>query len=170
MKYIKKLLNLILGYKNHRIVRIKKRGPTGVDLDYDFQFLVGDEKITCLDIGANKGQTIDIFLSLFNKPTIHAFEPSSKQYEWLSSRKKTMGDAWSEVHLHQSGMGSKKSTQTFNNYGNSTLSSILPLQDTERNPYRDDIHYLENTEIVTIDTVDDFMDNNNIQFFAVFVT
>ncbi len=39
-----------------------------------------------LDVGANKGQTIQFFLKLFPDATIHAFEPNHKLYKKLNQK------------------------------------------------------------------------------------
>ena len=40
---------------------------------------------TIVDVGANKGQTIDIFTKIFPKSKIYAFEPS-ETYEFLKKK------------------------------------------------------------------------------------
>ena len=41
-----------------------------------------------IDVGANKGQTIDFFLKIFSKPKIYAFEPSDT-YKFIKNKYKS---------------------------------------------------------------------------------
>ena len=38
-----------------------------------------------LDIGANRGQSIERFSKIFKNPTIHAFEPLSSEFKYLKT-------------------------------------------------------------------------------------
>lgn len=44
------------------------------------------ESITIIDVGANKGQSIKFFLSLYPKATIYSFEPNPTLYQGLVSK------------------------------------------------------------------------------------
>ena len=39
-----------------------------------------------LDIGANKGQSIDRFLGIFKNPTIHSFEPIKSEFDIMKKK------------------------------------------------------------------------------------
>ena len=41
------------------------------------------KNLIIFDVGANEGETIDFFLSLFKNPTIYSFEPEMKSYKKL---------------------------------------------------------------------------------------
>ncbi len=59
------------------------------------------------DVGANRGQTIKFFQSIFKKPIIHAFEPSSVVLDEL---RKFESDS---VFLHLFALGAKSEMKTF---------------------------------------------------------
>jgi len=44
------------------------------------------ERPVVFDVGANFGQSIDRFLSLFNNPKIHSFEPLKKEFLVLKEK------------------------------------------------------------------------------------
>jgi len=48
--------------------------------------LLPQNQVTILDVGANKGQSIDFFLKIYLNPTIHAFEPNPVLYKMLVSK------------------------------------------------------------------------------------
>ncbi len=60
------------------------------------------------DVGANKGQSIDFFSSLFPDAEIHSFEPAPTIFNTLKQRKFT-----NVVHLNKMALSSKKGSLTF---------------------------------------------------------
>ena len=73
--YFKFLLNYILRLFDLEIVS-KDRQKIAYSFDFDYQKFFGSLKnITIFDIGANKGQSINRFRSLFINSMIHSFEP-----------------------------------------------------------------------------------------------
>lgn len=67
------------------------------------------EILLIIDIGANRGQTIDFFHKLNQKSFIYSFEPNPKLFEILE--KKYNGNK--RISLIQKGVSNKKETKTF---------------------------------------------------------
>ena len=128
---------------------------TGVDLWDDIKFILGESSPICIDVGANKGQTIESILATFNTPIIHAFEPSSDVFDLLEAT-----NFGNNVSIYNLAMGSEVASREFINYSESRLSSFLPMDTDEENRFRE--IEKKNVEIVGISTVDNFMRSNNI--------
>ena len=122
----------------------------GHDLETDLTVLINKPNPVCFDIGANRGQTIEVLKGCFPQPTIHAFEPSSATYRALAGQ--SFGSA---VHLHQFAMGEAVGTAEFRNYKQSELSSFLPMNaDTSENIFARE--EMVSTETVQVETLDHF--------------
>jgi FkbM family methyltransferase len=128
---------------------------SGIDFREDLKHAIGNEHPVCLDVGANEGQTIDLFQRVFDRPTIHAFEPSSKMFQILQLR-----DFCNRVSLHNFALGNEIKKQEFINYKDSCLSSFLPLDIHEDNPFCS--VEIESRELIEITTVDIFLQQNRI--------
>lgn len=46
----------------------------------------GEKEITIIDVGANRGQSIDFFLAIMPKATIHSFEPNPRLFKFLKKK------------------------------------------------------------------------------------
>ena len=75
------------------------------------------------DVGANKGQSIEIYKRLFNNPKIHAFEPSFQDFQIL--KKKYESD--NNIFLNNFALGDKEEKKTLNVMTKSDTSSFLDL-------------------------------------------
>lgn len=137
------------------LVYVPQGDISGIDFREDLKLAIGSERPLCLDVGANEGQTIDLLQSLFDRPTIHAFEPSRKMFQTLQLR-----DFGSGVSLHKVALGNEIKTQEFINYKNSCLSSFLPLDTHAENRFRS--VEIESREFVEVTTVDRFLQQNRI--------
>ena len=58
------------------------------------------EKISILDVGANKGQSIDFFLKMNSNAEIDAFEPNKKLFVYLLNKYKGLEN----IQLHNFGI------------------------------------------------------------------
>ena len=65
-----------------------------------------DPKTTCIDIGANIGQSIEYFKSKFN--SVHAFEPNKDNYKFLKRKYKN----YDYIKLYNFALGRKNETKT----------------------------------------------------------
>ena len=130
----------------------------GYDLARDLALVMNKDKPLCFDVGANKGQTIELLQDCFTTPTVHAFEPSSATFAGLSNR--SFGEGGS-VSLHQLALGEAVGEQTFHNYGTSELSSLLPLNRNQNESIFAD-QTIVSEETVTVDTLDHFCTEQGI--------
>ena len=48
-----------------------------------FKLKLDKQKIRIIDVGAHKGETIDLFIENFNVKKIYAFEPNPKVFDFL---------------------------------------------------------------------------------------
>ncbi len=111
----------------------------------------------CFDVGANKGQTIQLLQRCYAKPVIHAFEPSSISYSSLVSQ--SFG---SEVHLHQLALGEHNGIADFRNYKYSDLSSFLAVNPDKTENVFAEVE-LVSLESVSVNTLDQFCAGQNIK-------
>ncbi len=103
----------------------KKRptfGPMAVrDRFMDIRGIVKSDSPVIVDGGANQGNITDIFLRQYPSPTIHLFEPIPELGEALRSKYQGRKN----ILVHQSALGPKRGTVTFNVVNNLVSSSIL---------------------------------------------
>jgi FkbM family methyltransferase len=131
---------------------------TGYDLLRDLKQVIHKSDPLCFDVGANRGQTIQMLQQGFRLPTIHAFEPASTTYRELASQ--SFG---ARVHLHQIAFGEQTGTAEFRNYQHSELNSFLPMnRDKTENLFAEEEQVL--TESVQVNTIDRFCAEQNIAF------
>ena len=127
-----------------------------------------NRKIVALDVGAHKGETLEIFLKNFNIEKIFCFEPNRKIYEKLKNKIKVMN--CKNVFLFNYGLGSKietRSLKTFLDTSSSTFSSI----DSKSNYYlrKKKIFNLFSNKFFSEDieaevsTLSKFIEENNIK-------
>lgn len=71
--------------------------------------VLGKKTLTVLDVGSNKGQSIDFFLNINPHSTIFGFEPNHKLYHRLVKKYQDN----SNIELHHVGLSSKEGTLVF---------------------------------------------------------
>jgi FkbM family methyltransferase len=97
----------------------------GKDPFLDMKNLAGDGPLVVIDAGANLGQSIFDFHSVFRDPVIHAFEPGLATFAELQQR--TSGLHW--LHLNNCGLGSRPAVIKFVQNSQSDMSSFLEPTD-----------------------------------------
>ena len=127
-----------------------------------------NKRIVAFDVGAHKGETLEIFLKSFNIEQIFCFEPNRKIYERLKNKIKMMN--YKNVFLFNYGLGSKietRSLKTFLDTSSSTFSQI----DSKSNYYLrkkkifnlfSNKFFSEDIE-VEVSTLSKFIEENNIK-------
>jgi len=110
----------------------------------------------CMDVGANRGQTITALRRSFKSPVIHAFEPSSKQCDILKTSYTSQN-----VFIHKCAFGREQQHRPFFNYNNSCLSSFLQLDPHSENRFR--ATGIDSEELVQVKTVDQFVHESRIE-------
>ena len=102
------------------------------------------------DIGANNGQTVNKFKSVFPTSEIYSFEPSKLCFEILRENHKNTNN----LVINNKAVGSVKGSLEFNEYSWSSLNSLL-----KRSFAKSEI--IDNY-LVDVITVDDYCKDNNI--------
>lgn len=151
----RRLAHRTLRKYDRKIVRVRRNTANGVDLEDDLRIVIGREDPLCLDIGANEGQTIRQLQRTFQRPQIHAFEPSRAVFEKLKTQ-------WFRrpVTFHSCALGASMRQSEFINYERSVMSSLLPLDLDEGNRFRDMREV--SRELVEVQTVDRFIEQNEL--------
>ena len=128
----------------------------GYRLADDLTVIVPGTAPLCFDIGANKGQTIELLQSLYKQPVIHAFEPASATFTALQNQAPGAG-----VSLHQLAFGEHVGMAEFRNYQQSELSSFLPMNpDKAENIFAEEA--VVSIESVRVETLDNFCTTHHI--------
>ena len=110
----------------------------------------------CFDIGANSGQTIRLLHRTFEQPEIYAFEPSSTSFQGLiESGYDTLAS------LSNIALGEGEGDAFLINNETSPLSSLLELDPSQENPFRD--RRTLGREKVSVSTVDKEMEKYGIE-------
>jgi FkbM family methyltransferase len=120
----KRLKNTLLrfGY----IVRHVHQDETGHDPFRDMHRLTNAKSGAILfDVGANVGQTVELFRERFTSPVIHSFEPSPSIFAELKQRTRTIPN----LHVNNCGLGARADQLTFIEYDDPTHSSFRPLDE-----------------------------------------
>ena len=118
------------------------------DLEFDLPVLIGNSNPTVLDVGANTGQSIDLFCRTLANPNIIAFEPNPSLAAEL--RKKYAN--WN-VLVEARALGSCEGSSKFNVLESHDLSSILELQRNEQNPFfNHPVQQVINVPVTTVDS------------------
>ena len=112
---------------------------------------VGREDCTILDVGANVGNTSELYLVMFGQPEIHAFEPQPEVFAELERR---IG-ARDGVTLNQIALGDRVGTATFYQNNDPATSSLLPLH--PESSWAQELKLAQRAEIeVPVDTIDHY--------------
>ena len=89
-----------------------------------FKTRLGKKPINLIDIGAHKGENIDLFINNMNINKIYAFEPNFDVYKRLSLNKKYQKDMISIFNLGVGKYNEKKILNVLNETSSSTINSI----------------------------------------------
>jgi FkbM family methyltransferase len=104
------------------------------------------------DVGANVGQSIERFRSIFSQPSIHAFEPGAETFKMLHER---MGGL-QNVFLTNAALGARSGSVLFKQNTESQLSSI-------REPGPDSWGSVVGSSEIQMQTIDDYCSRMNIE-------
>ena len=155
---IQKLVNLF-GYK---ITKLKSTIP--YNLDDITKFLITKSDPVILDVGANKGQSINRYKKLFSNPIIHSFEPNIDEVNILKS--KYINDK--NLYLNNVAVGDKKGNLEFNinvRSGHSSFKNLIPnttwIKKRSKRFKVDDKNYTTKKINAEIITLDDYVNEKN---------
>lgn len=152
---VRSFINRLLSKIDHKLVWMKPDRITGSELFPDLAVLIGGASPVCLDVGANRGQTIAQLREVFDRPRIYAFEPSGTMFETLRS-----GRFDERVSLFNFALGASDQSREFINYENPFLSSFLPLDPDGENRFGTVAE--AGRETVRVMTVDTFLAEHGI--------
>tara|TARA_A100001234_G_scaffold215610_1_gene220566 strand:+ start:354 stop:1094 length:741 start_codon:yes stop_codon:yes gene_type:complete len=97
-----------------------------------FQKYLKKKELKIIDIGAHKGETIDLFLDNFSINKIYAFEPNLELFNHLKNSSKYNQK---EINFYNFGVGEKSEIKNLNIMLDSSSSTLNSL-DTNTNYYR----------------------------------
>jgi FkbM family methyltransferase len=123
----------------------------------EFRWLNNLHVKTVIDIGANTGQSIEIYKQLCPEAMIYSFEPLSDCYEQLISKVK--GD--SGVQCFNIALSNKSGTVLFNRNQFSAASSFLDINEVHKSNYPSTAGKIIKEEVKT-ERLDDFAKNLNL--------
>ena len=117
------------------------------------------------DVGGNKGQSIERYLKIFDKPVIHSFEPIKTEFDYMCSKFKENKN----IFLNNFALGDKTEEKEFNvtaKTGNSSFNKInlntdwLKKRSAQYNTTEEG--YVTSVQKVNIITLDDYCKDNSI--------
>ena len=87
-----------------------------------FQNNIGNQSITVIDIGAHKGETIDLFYKNFNISKIYSFEPNINLFKGLKLKKKY--NKSNKIEIFNLGFGERNEEKELNIFKDTSSSTI----------------------------------------------
>ncbi|MCX7771312.1 MAG: FkbM family methyltransferase [Proteobacteria bacterium] len=116
-----------------------------------------EDKIIIFDVGANRGQTTQIYLEAFPKSTVYCFEPFEEVFNFLKNKFSNNKN----VFLLPYAITNKSGFQNFYINENDETNSLLPRIKEGRRYYSKKAGPKTEIKVQTI-TIDDFVINNKI--------
>ena len=153
-----KLLKNIFSFLGYDIKKINKE-TSNINFDDLLKDKIPNNPVI-LDVGGNKGQSIERFIKIFDNPTIHSFEPIKKEYDYMIKKFKGKNN----IILNNFAIGEKKCIKEFNvtaKTGNSSFNNIqkdtkwLKARSKEYNISEE--NYIVKKEKISIETLDDYI-------------
>lgn len=136
-----------------------------LSFDQIYKKIIKINKPIIFDIGANRGQSIERFLKIYQNTYIHSFEPNPDEFNFL----KRKYNNFDNIKLNNFALGEEKTEKIFNITGHSGNSSFLKTKiDSKWLEIRSkQLGVLKNNYIskqinVNLDTVDNYCYNNSI--------
>tara|TARA_Y100000389_G_scaffold198996_1_gene236549 strand:+ start:398 stop:1162 length:765 start_codon:yes stop_codon:yes gene_type:complete len=117
------------------------------------------------DVGGNKGQSIEKYLKIFDKPIIHSFEPIKTEFDFMCSKFKNNKN----IFLNNFALGDKTEVREFNitaKTSNSSFNKInldtdwLKVRSKQNNTSEEG--YVTSVQKVNVIKLDDYRKDNNI--------
>ena len=158
-KLVKKTINK-LGFS------LKRYNPQNKELYFDdlLKDKISNNPII-FDVGGNKGQSIEKYLKIFDKPIIHSFEPIKTEFDYMCSKFKNNKN----IFLNNFALGDKTEEKEFNvtaKTSNSSFNKInlgtdwLKVRSKEYNTSEEG--YVTSVQKVNVIKLDDYCKDNNI--------
>ena len=107
-------------------IRLARSFSRGADTFQDIKFNLKNYQIdTIFDVGANTGQSANLYVSLFPSATIFCFEPIRESFDQLL----TNTSQKSQIHCFDIALSSRKGTGAMLSQGTSTMNRLLDQLD-----------------------------------------
>src|SRR5437870_3865232 len=106
LRIIRKSVKTLL---RHAGIDIRFIPKTGFDAFDDMRRLTASDSPVVFDVGANEGQSIARFRSIFPRPVIHSFEPGRDAFAKLKAQTANIPD----LHLNNVAAGAQNERRTF---------------------------------------------------------
>ena len=160
---IKKLINKIVSLVGYSF---EKKYNEKTYLNNLLKIFIKKNDPIILDVGANKGQSVDRFQSIFEKPYIYCFEPVKSCFNLL--KKKINSEKRIKVYnLAVCKNNKKKKIYIYENDAHSSFNKVLKntkwLKLRSKKINISSKKYLKKTELVKTETIDNFCKKNNIK-------
>ena len=91
-----------------------------------FRKKIKDKKITLIDVGGHKGETINLYSKNFTIDKIHSFEPNPFIYEILKTKSN------SKIFTYNFGVGEKEKTEDLNIVVDSQSSTFNKISENSK--------------------------------------
>ena len=163
LKMIKKLVKKTI---NKLGFDLKRYNPQHIQLNFDdlLKDKISNNPII-FDVGANKGQSVEKYLKIFDKPIIHSFEPIKTEFDYMYSKFRNNKN----IYLNNFALGDKTEEKEFNitaNTSNSTFNKINPctewLKKSSKRHNTTEKGYVTSTQKVNVIKLDDYCKDKNI--------
>ncbi len=137
--------------------------------NYIFSFLQKKslkKELIIFDIGAHKGETLEIFLKNFEIKKIYCFEPNQKIFNNLENNKKFKDK---KISFFNFGFGDKQEYKSLNIFSDTSSSTFNSINQKSKyyqrkkkilNPFSD--HFFSENTLSKIETISNFIIKNNI--------
>ncbi len=163
MKIIKKFLLSIFkkfGYEISGRKKLVKHNSFDAIHVYLIKNLLNlKDEITIFDVGANVGDSIKRFTSLFFNPMIHSFEPTAELAEKIKKKFNS-----SRVKINNYALGEKKSKRNLYQYNYHRVNSFYPMEDNSKyKKQRIKKDNDENIKEVDVISIDEYCEKNGIK-------
>ena len=126
-----------------------------------------------VDVGGHRGETIKMFLSNFSLKSIFSFEPSKKNFEYISSKLDDLRNKnkSTKIVIFNYGLGEKNFKTYLKNTAESSSSTINSINKSSKYYKKklkylmvSDAHYIVKSELIHIKTLDNFFENESIKY------
>ena len=158
-KFIKRTINK-LGFDLTRY----NPGNSQINFDDLLKDKISNNPII-FDVGGNKGQSIEKYLKIFDKPIIHSFEPVKTEFDYMYNKFKNNKN----IFLNNLALGDKAEEKEFNvtaQTGNSSFNKINPgtdwLKTRSKQSNTSEEGYVTSVQKVNVIKLDDYCKDNNI--------
>ncbi len=119
--------------------------------------LIGNADCTIFDVGANIGQSVEVYRVLFETCTIHAFEPRRDMFDHMNSR----FGGLDRVVLNHAAVGETVGTAVLHRTTHVESNSLLALNPDSWWARAVGVHP-NGSEVVAVETIDHYCANRNI--------